>query len=168
MRSVVLAAVVTAMGLSAREARADGPDPAVAVVVGAASVVAGFVVGGTLTATSPGSPPGNEAGWFAIEGGFSLAPLLAHGVVGEWGRGAVFAAVPTATTLATVPVFASNDAAVEHGTLTQQRIMWGLFCGGLATSMVGIIDAAMASGRAVQVAPVLGPHGMGLTLGGTL
>lgn len=126
------------------------------------------MVGGTLAATQRGSASGTEAGWFAIESGFTVAPLVAHGLVNEWVRGAVFAAVPTATTLATVPVFVATPASVEHGTLTQQRIMWGLFCGGLAASMAGVIDTAFAPARALQVAPILGNGSAGLVIGGTL
>jgi ABC-type uncharacterized transport system permease subunit len=103
-----------------------------------------------------------------MESGFTLAPLLSHALVGEWGRGALFAAVPTATTLATEPVLSTNEAAVEHGTLPQQRVMWGLFCGGLAASMAGIIDTAFAPGRSVHVAPLLGAGSAGLLVGSTL
>jgi hypothetical protein len=168
MRILVLAAALAAVSLVTAGARADGPEPAVAVAVGAATVFAGFVVGGTLIAASPGSAARTEAGWFAMESGFTLAPLLSHALVGEWGRGALFAAVPTATTLATEPVFSTNEAAVEHGTLPQQRVMWGLFCGGLAASMAGIIDTAFAPGRSVHVAPLLGAGSAGLLVGSTL
>jgi hypothetical protein len=160
--------MVGALSLIPSPARADDNRAAVAVAVGAATLFAGFVVGGTLTAASPGSPGKTEAGWFAMESGFSLAPLLSHGLVGEWGRGAVFAAIPTATTLATVPVFLANDASVEHGTLPQQRVMWGLFCGGLAAAMAGVIDTAFAPGRSVHIAPVLGAGNAGLLVGGVL
>ena len=168
MRILVLAAALAAVSLVTAGARADGSEPAVAVAVGAATVFAGFVVGGTLIAASPGSAARTEAGWFAMESGFTLAPLLSHALVGEWGRGALFAAVPTATTLATEPVFSTNEAAVEHGTLPQQRVMWGLFCGGLAASMAGIIDTAFAPGRSVHVAPLLGAGSAGLLVGSTL
>jgi hypothetical protein len=168
MRSNTFAAVLAAAFLGAPPARADGPDPAVAFAAGAATILAGFVVGGTFIAMDQGDAAKAEAGWFAIEGGFSLAPLVSHALVGEWARGAVFAAVPTATTLATIPVFELNDAGVEHGTLPQQRVMWGLFCGGLAVSTAGVIDTVFAPGRAVHVVPVLGAGNAGFDVGGAL
>jgi hypothetical protein len=167
MRSLALPAIL-ALFFVASPARADDSRPGIAAAVGAATIFAGFVVGGTVIATSPGSPGRTEAGWFVMESGFSLAPLMSHGLVNEWGRGAVFAAFPTATTLATVPIFLTNDAGVEHGTLPQQRVMWALFCTGLAASMAGIIDTAFAQGRSLRIAPVLGAGNAGLMVGGVL
>jgi ABC-type uncharacterized transport system permease subunit len=65
-----------------------------------------------------------------------------------------------------LPVFLVNDASVEHGTLPQQRVMWGLFCAGLGASMAGIIDTAFAPERSLHIAPVLGAGHAGLTVGG--
>jgi len=168
MRSPVLTATLAVLSLVTPPARADGPEVGVAVAVGAATVFAGFVVGGTLTAAGSGAAGRTEAGWFAIESGFSVAPLVSHGMVGEWGRGAVFAAIPVATTLATLPVFLANDDSVEHGTLPQQRVMWGLFCGGLAAAMAGVVDTAFATKRSVGVSPVLGAGNAGLVVAGPL
>jgi hypothetical protein len=168
MRSLAFPAVVTATFLVAPSARAEGPDPALAFALGAATVFAGFVVGGTLIAANQGDAAKTRAGWFAMESGFTVAPLAAHGLVGEWARGAAFAAVPTATTLATIPVFYVNDGAVEGGTLPQQRVMWGLFVGGLAASMAGVIDTVFSPGRALHVTPVMGAGNAGIVLGGAL
>jgi hypothetical protein len=168
MRSLVFPAVLTAASFVAPSARADGPDPAIAFAVGAATVLAGFAVGGTLTAVNQGYAARAEAGWFAIESGFSLAPLTSHAVVGEWARGAVFASLPTATTLATVPVFRADPAAVEHGTLPEQRVMWGLFVAGLAGATAGVIDSLFAPGRALHVAPVIGVGSAAVVVGGAL
>ena len=168
MRSLAFPAVLTAAFLVSPSARADGPDPAIAFAVGAATVLASFAVGGTFIATSPGSAAKTEAGWFVMQGGISLAPLTSHAVVGEWARGAVFASIPTATTLATIPVFTINEAAVEHGTLPQQRVIWGLFVAGLAGSMAGVIDTVFSPGRALHVAPMLGVGNAGIAVGGAL
>jgi hypothetical protein len=155
--------------------REPAPDPAVALIVGGATVLAGFAAGATLVATGSdlGSPSDvaamrTQIGWWVMEGGFALAPLTAHGAMGEWGRGALFSTVPTLTTLATIPVFLEQPAAVEHGTLEEQRVMYGLFCGGLAAAVVGVVDAAFAPGRAVHLAPMLGSGRAGLVLGGAL
>jgi hypothetical protein len=169
MRSLAFPAALTAALLVAPSARAeDGPDPTVAFALGTATLLAGFVVGGTLIATNQGDAAKSEAGWFALESGFTLAPLVSHAVVGEWVRGAAFASIPTATTLATIPVFLVNGAGVEHGTLPQQRVMWGLFCGGLAASMAGVIDTLFSPGRGLHVTPVLGVGNAGVVVGGAL
>jgi hypothetical protein len=146
-------------------------------------ILAGFAVGATLVAAGGDLGKPNDAaaattraGWFAIESGFVLAPLSAHAVMGEWGRGALFASVPAATTLATIPVFVEQPAAVEHGTLEEQRVMWGLFCGGLLAAVAGVVDAALARNRAVDasrsvavhVAPAIASGQAGVVLGGSL
>jgi hypothetical protein len=173
----VVPAVAAAMLFAAAPARAEERDPVVAVAIGAATMVVGFAVGGTIIGTTAHASPANDvpgdnakniAGWFAIEGGFVLAPLASHAVVGEWGRGAVFAAVPAATTLATIPIFAAVPDAVDHGTLPEQRGMWGLFVAGMAASAVGVVDSAFAPGRAIHVAPMLGRDTAGLIVGGAL
>jgi hypothetical protein len=175
-RSAVLPAIAAGLVFVA-PARAEERDPVVAVAVGAATMVVGFAVGGTLIGTTAHANPANDvpgdntrniAGWFAIEGGFVLAPLASHAVVGEWGRGAVFAAVPTATTLATIPVFTSVPDAVDHGSLPVQRWMWGFFCGGMAAAAVGVVDSAFAPGRSVRVAPMVGNGTAGVIVGGVL
>lgn len=175
MRLSLGAAAAAAALLAAPPARAEGPDPVVAVLVGGATIFAGFAVGGTLIAAggdqgaqNDASNAKSQAGWYLVEGGFALAPLTSHAVMGEWGRGALFASVPTVTTLATIPVFVEKPAAVQHGSLEEQRVMWGLFCGGLAAAVVGVVDAAFAPAQSVRVAPMLGTGQAGLMVGGTL
>jgi hypothetical protein len=121
-----------------------------------------------LVAASGENAPKNEAGWLTIESGFALAPLTSHAIVGEWWRGAAFSALPTATTLASVPVFLKDPDTVGSGSISQQATLWGLFVAGLGTAAIGIIDAAFAPGRALQVAPAFGPRQAGLVLGGVL
>jgi hypothetical protein len=162
-RVVVTAALITLPS----PARADDrPNGVTAFAVGAATIFAGFAIGGTLVAASGTDAAKNEAGWLAIETGFALAPLTSHAVVGEWGRGALFASVPTATTLGSVPVFLASKDAVENGVILQQEALWWCFIGGLVTSIAGVIDATFAPGRAIRVAPALGPHDARLVVGG--
>jgi hypothetical protein len=170
MRPLAFAAPFAASLALASPARADDADagPAAAVVVGAATIFAGFAVGGTLMAATGDDTRANQAGWFVIESSFAVAPFAAHGVVGEWGRGALFASIPAATTLGTIPVFAVDPAGVDHGSLPEQRIMWALFCAGLATSMAGVVDAALAPGRRVTVAPSFTRTSAALAVGGVL
>jgi hypothetical protein len=168
MRSLLAATALAVAMLVGPPARAAEPDAAAGLAVGAATLLAGFAVGGTMMATSHDTTSVDEAGWFALESGFVLAPLAAHAVVGEWSRGALFAAVPAATTLGTIPVFLVNSTAVDHGSLPEQRWMWGLFGVGMFSAAAGVVDVAFAPGRAVRVAPMMGPGTAGLTLGGAL
>ena len=132
--------------------------------------VAGVVVGSVLLARGHGDHFTDNAGWLTIESGFTLAPLVAHGVVGEWGRGALFASAPLATLAVTVGLFQGEPGTVEGGTLPQQRWMWAMFGGGLFTSAVGVIDALWAPGRArnITVRPAVGAGQVGVQIGGTL
>jgi hypothetical protein len=58
---------------------------------------------------------------------------------------------------------------VDHGSLEEQRVMWGLFVGGLGVAVAGIIDAATEPSRGVYVVtPVLARGTAGLILGGAL
>jgi len=150
-------------GAAPRAEAATSPDGAVALLAGAVTIFVGFAVGGTLIATGTGDASKTTAGWLALESGVALAPFTAHAPAGEWGRGVLFASVPLATTLCSVPVFAADPGAVEHGSLEEQRVLWGLLVGGLLASSAGVVDAAMVFGR-VRVLPALGPRQAGLVL----
>jgi hypothetical protein len=106
----------------------------------------------------------------AIEGGFAVAPFAAHAAVGEWGRGAAFAATPTAMLGGTAILFGFEPRTVDHGTLAQQRVMWSLFGVGLFASAIGVIDVAFAGQRsqALHVAPAIGFGEMGMQITGAL
>jgi hypothetical protein len=132
--------------------------------------VTGFIVGGTLLARGNGDSRRDNAGWITIESGFVLAPLVAHGVSGEWGRGLWFAAVPLATLAVTTALFQIEPDTVESGTLPQQRWMWAMFGTGLFSSAVGVVDALFAPDRArtIVVRPSLSREQVGLQIGGTL
>jgi hypothetical protein len=161
--------MVVALLLPPSVASAEEPDAGLAVVVGAASNVAAFIVGGTVLATSH-SDAVNNAGWLTIESGFVLAPFAAHAVEGEWGRGALFAAVPAACLGGTATLFGVVPNTVDQGSLPQQRLMWGLFVAGQFAAAVGIVDAAFAPMRAhkIVVAPTIGVGHVGLSIGGIL
>jgi hypothetical protein len=162
-------ALLAALLAAPRAARAEGPDGAMAIVAGAGSEVAGFIIGGTVLATGHTLQASN-VGWLTIESGFVLAPLAAHAVEGEWGRGALFASVPAACVAATSTLFAVIPNTVDYGSLPQQRTMWGLFIGAQAAAFIGVVDAALAPRRArsIMVAPMVGVGHVGLQIGGVL
>jgi hypothetical protein len=152
-------------------ARAQTAEAAPAFATGASLFVAGFLVGGTVLGTSPGSAARDNAGWLTIEGGFTIAPLAAHAIVGEWGRGLVFSALPAAATAVTAALFAHHPGTIEHGELAEQRVMWAAFGVGLLVSAAGIVDAAIVRTRptaAVSIAPLVGADRVGLRIVGAL
>ena len=148
-------------------ARADEPDGGLALVVGAATNLAGMVVGGAIMASSSNVRVDN-AGWLTIESAFTIAPFAAHAVVGEWGRGALFASVPAAAVGGTAALFANVPGAVDAGSLEQQRLMWGLFVAGQVASIAGVVDAALAPWRSkrIVIAPSMGAGQVGAQIGG--
>jgi hypothetical protein len=171
--AVPLALAVGSLAPTARASPPDPPDAALALVSGAAVNVAGMIVGGTVMATSHGAILPYNAGWMTMEASFTVSPLLAHGLVGEWGRGLAFAAGPAAMLGGTAALFQMAPDTVEHGTLPQQRVMWALFGIGFLASAAGVVDATLAPRRArairdVVIAPVVGAGQMGLQIGGRL
>jgi hypothetical protein len=144
------------------------PDAVLAGIVGSATAFVGFAVGATIMGQTGDNSPVAMAGWLTMEGGLALAPLTAHAVVGEWGRGLAFSALPMATTLGTIPIFLYNEGAVVHGTLPQQRWMYIFVCTDILASSIGVVDAVFAPKRALHIAPMVGRGEYGLVLGGAL
>jgi hypothetical protein len=169
---VPVAAVVAACSvlLACPCARAtEPPDHGAAVLAGAATFVLAFGAGAIVVATANGSNYRSNVGWVAIESGYALAPLVSHAVLGEWTRGLVFAATPAAMLGGSVALFDYDNGTIQHGSLTEQRIMWGLFTAGLFSGIVGVVDAGLArAGERVAVAPLMAAGGAGLSIGGAL
>ncbi len=172
MRNTVTAAgIAFALLLAPVPAHAEPPDTALALFTGAATTVAGFAAGALLLGTSNDRNLANNAGWLTMQGGFALAPLCAHAVVGEWSRGALFATAPAAMWGGSVALMEYAPNVVGHGTLEEQRVLWGFFGVAFFSSAVGIVDATFAGSRAaerVRVAPMATRGGAGLSLEGLL
>ena len=164
---VVVPLILVASLAVAGPAHAD-PDPGAGLVAGAAVLLLGFAVGGTVVATANGANGPTNAGWLVIESGFTLAPLTAHAAVGQWGRGLAFAAPPAAMLGGTAALFDYSPGTVLHGTLPQQRVLWGLFGLGLLSSVVGMVDVTLSTPKIgpVAIAPSFGPGAAGLEVGG--
>lgn len=177
-RFVTALAAVTALVSVAcvpSSARADEPDTAVALAVAAALDTAGFIIGGAVIGTSPANGAGDAQrsfGWLGIQLGYTLSPLLAHGVVDEWGRGALFAAVPAAALGGTAAFYRTRTDGVEFSTLEDQRVIWSFFTAGVLASAAGAIDVLFAGGRrhstTLALRPLLGPSQAGVDVEGTL
>jgi hypothetical protein len=152
-------------------ANAEEPDSGLGFVVGAATFVVGFGVGGAITATSADrNATQNTAGWMTMQSTFIVAPIVGHGVVHEWGRGLWFAVVPAAALGGSSAVFAVDPAAVRHAPLGEQRVLWSLFSVALVGGAVGVVDVAFAEDRArsVTLAPIVGGGTYGLEMRGLL
>jgi hypothetical protein len=173
VRALCTLGLTATLSLASPFARADGPRAsrsAAAFVWGASSFLAGFIVGGTLLGTSASGGSQENAGWLAIEAGFTIAPIASHAVAGEGWRGLVFAAPPAIATGGTAALFASNPSTIERGSIEQQRLIWGLFVGGLIASVAGVIDGVLTADPSpnVAVAPTFGRDHVGLTVGARL
>ena len=146
------------------------PPAALALVVGAVTAIVPFAIGGTLMATG-GDQTTRNVGAMITEGGFALAPITAHGVVSEWGRGLAFAALPIAGTGAMGTLIGIRPDAVEGGALGTNYAFVIILLGTIMTSTVGVVDVLFAPERAkdhLRLTPVVGRGVVGLGLGGDL
>jgi hypothetical protein len=168
VRPLCTLALLSGLLLAASPARAD--KPALAFLAGASVLLAGFAVGGVLTATGNANDAQNNAGWLTMEAGFTLAPFASHAVTEEWTRALLFTAPPAATLAGTATIFAMNPSTIEHGELAEQRVMWSLFGVGLFSCVLGVVDSTFADKRrrAVAIRPVFGSGQVGLRVGGAL
>jgi hypothetical protein len=140
-------------------------------VAGASVFLAGFVVGGVLIATNNDDDNQTNAGWLTMDAGFALAPFVSHALTGEWTRALWFSAVPSACLAGSAALVAVHPATILHGTLEDQRAIWAFFGGGLLSSLVGVVDSALAgkrAKRALALTPLPGPGQIGLGLGAEL
>lgn len=164
--------VACALALLPRTARAQETNTeaslALGFIAGAATHVLGAAIGGALLGASHHDAQVNNAGILTMDAGFAMAPFVAHGVVGEWGRGALFSVVPTGTFAATGIFLATAPRAVENGPLEQQRLLWSLLGAGVIGSFVGVVDVAFAGERHVQIAPRITAQEIGVGVLGVL
>lgn len=155
----------------APRALAEEPKSALGFFLGEATLVAGFGVGGAITATSGDEDTTQAtAGWVTMQSTFIVAPLVGHGVVHEWGRGLWFAAVPAAALGGSSAVFAVDPRAARHAPLSEQRVLWSLLTVGFVSSAAGVIDVAFAGDRAhaVTLSPTIGGGTYGVEMRGLL
>jgi hypothetical protein len=146
---------------------AGTPDTALAFVTGASVLLLGMGVGASLIGADHGRTE-DIAGWMVMQSSFAVAPLAAHAVVGEWGRGLLFATPPLATTAGTAAVFGVDSNAVRHSPLSEQRVLWACFVAGLFSGAYGVVDSTFADDRRVTITPVVGMGTAGIDVRGTL
>lgn len=165
LRLLLCVALVLALIAAPAVARADDepPDPAgLAFAVGGGLGVASFAVGTTMMSTSTERSFRNT-GVFVASTGLVLAPLAAHAVTGEWGRGALFALPPLVAEGTLVVVFATTPDALNHAPASI-RIPYASAVGiAVVTSAIGVVDAMRFSDRTRKRRVSLSPFGIGGT-----
>lgn len=185
MLASLLGAAPARVAVAASAEPSEGPraEPpvAVAVVSGAVTALVPMVLGVMHIAAQSPTADGPRNVGFAVSGvGPALAPIVAHAVLGEWKRAAVFGAAPVAAEIGICAYVAAMPDSVFHGTKGSRTGFGLLYTAELLTSAVGLVDVMMARERArldrrgphilggLRVMPSVGPGHAGIVLGGTL
>lgn len=122
------------------------PKPMLALFTGATTALVSLGVGGTMIAS--GRTSAANTGILFATSGLSLAPLFAHGVVDEWGRGALFSLMPLAVGGGFVALMATEDDLLrDRATPALQWGVFGLTTAALFSSALGVLDAVRVMER---------------------
>jgi hypothetical protein len=169
------AALLALLVLAARPAHAASEEEPSAIdvpalVTGAGALLGSLAAGATIMAL--GETDGVRSGGTMLAmTGLTLAPVAAHGVAGEWSRGALFAVLPAISEGVMGGIVAERPDIVTHGKLGQQYVFVATFITSVVLASVGVADAAIAPSRgrslaqAVQVGAVADGRTTGVTLG---
>jgi hypothetical protein len=126
--------------------RSAEPRGHLALVTGIAIGGGAFGVGSALVA-SQDSLSGKHFGLGVSHTGLALAPLFAHGVVGEWGRGALFAVPPTLGGASMAVLLASSPRAPIRSTNGDHRLYPIPILVSVVGAAIGVFDAALVDER---------------------
>lgn len=144
------------------------PRPGWAFGIGAAIEAISFAIGVGLVGSDTAGFDQARAGWMTCSVGFSLAPFVAHGIVGHWARGAIFTALPVAAAVGNAIVLLPPTDTIDVTPLKQdQRLVWAFTSVGLAASIAGLIDVLVIPPKNFHVTPSVSPTGGSLFVGGT-
>ncbi len=102
--------------------------------------------------------------------GFALAPLAAHWAADEPVRGVLFSAIPAAGAAEFSIYGVKHSTLVRQGRQGERSTYAILYTATIASSLLGIIDAFFADGRAarVHVTPQVTAGTAGISVGGVL
>jgi hypothetical protein len=117
-----------------------------ALVTGLAVAGLSFAVGGFMLAGEQ-ELSAKHAGLAVMQSGLTLAPLAAHGVGGEWGRGALFSIPPALAGIGMAVLLSQRPEAPVMGKNKSQRIYPVLITVSVLGSALGIFDAALIDER---------------------
>jgi hypothetical protein len=113
-------------------------------VAGAVTAAAPFVAGCVLWAQNDHRAL-QTTGSFVMLSGFALAPWVAHGVQGRWGRAAVFGAISTASAIAAV-VYMEHRDPFEPTYRNIERVPFGmLLTASLFAAAAGVVDSFLVA-----------------------
>ena len=153
------------------------PLPAIGLAAGAALSFVSLAAGTPALVRSE-TRVGRNRGLLLGQGGLCLAPLLAHGVVGEWGRGALFSILPLLAEGGMIALTAKAPDIVTTGPAPEQLAFITLLAAGVIGSGIGVVDVAKADERAaarklgalegLRLTPIVGRGLGGLAIGGWL
>ena len=166
-----LVATVVAAAVAAAGACADEREPPVAVAAGAGVglAIVPLLAGGVLYATNNDDGL-HQTGALVAMAGLVAAPAVAHLLVREWKRAALFAALPLAALIANVVVFQIDPQVTTYGS-AETRTTFGIaLTAATVGATVGLIDTIGASDRwrarhRVLVTPTVGAGAGGVALG---
>jgi hypothetical protein len=174
--ALVSLAAATPRIAAASPAAAD-PPVGVALAAGAATALLPLAIGVAHTAEATTFASRN-AGFMVAGAGFALSPIVAHVVLGEWGRAAAFGAAPLAAEIGMITLTTVEPGAIFGATKGTRTAFGFMFSVGAFSAALGLIDVALARDRArerlpkalrgLTLTPTIGPGTAGLFLGGTL
>jgi hypothetical protein len=186
--SFALALAITSLTATARpqdpasEARTTAAEPPVeiAIVAGAVTGLVPMILGGIHTAAQSPTADGPRNVGLAVAGvGPVLAPVVAHVVLGEYRRAALFGALPAAAEIGTCIYLAAIPDSVFEGTKETRLGFALLYTADLLGGVIGLVDAMMVRERArltrrrgpdllgrITVSPRAGAGHRGLVIGG--
>ena len=139
-----------------------------ALVVGIAIDAVSFAVGAATLGSDQLAGAEARAGWITCSAGFTIAPFVAHAMMGEWLRGVAFSAVPLASVIGNSIVLGSNANLDQMPLNPDQRLVYAFTTAGLLGSFIGLLDVALFKSKPpVRVAPSISHSGAGVVLGGS-
>ena len=126
-----------------------------AILVGAAAALVPLAIGG-LSMGFAESLDNRNLGFLLAGSGLVTAPLLSHGVQGEWARGAVFSLPSLACEGVMIGMVAAFPEGVFLGTIETRTVFTAFFTGSGFFAIAGIVDAALAGDRQEGRGPFAG------------
>jgi hypothetical protein len=112
--SILVVVLSAELPASPAGAPADEQAPApIGLAAGTATAIVPLIVGSALLAQDQ-TPRLQKAGLIVMASGFALAPWVAHGLEGSWGRAAIYGGVSLALSAAAVAAMEQSNAFDPH------------------------------------------------------
>jgi hypothetical protein len=171
LRAALAVATTVALSGAAVAAESDAHEPPVAAAIGTGGGVA-FVtmLAGSLLFGSTPDDGLHRTGVYVAMAGLTLAPAIAHLMVREYKRAAIFSAVPLAMLIANTVVMQIDPQVTTLGS-PETRVTLGVaLTAAVLGATVGLVDLFGASDRwrkrhRLMVAPAIVPGGGGASVG---